>query len=125
MLCTEQVVSEDPPTAEGMGMSCEFEGFIGRCLQVNETKRLSAAELLKHSFITKNTVGSSLLDLAVKAPHDVSGARSLQKAPTPPLFQQACEHAHTCACMVSRIMLTHLCAVGRQPKAVRCLAGAL
>jgi len=47
----QRVTSGPPPTAEGMGLSAEFESFVMSCLKMEEEDRHSAEELLNHPFI--------------------------------------------------------------------------
>jgi mitogen-activated protein kinase kinase 1 len=49
-----RVVSEDPPTAAGLGLSADFDHFVESCLKVDERQRSNAAELLQHEFIRNN-----------------------------------------------------------------------
>jgi serine/threonine protein kinase len=54
--CVLQVLTEPPPTGEGLGMSDSFVDFVSRCLKSDEKERISSSEILKHPFILNNTV---------------------------------------------------------------------
>ncbi|PSS07267.1 Mitogen-activated protein kinase [Actinidia chinensis var. chinensis] len=69
---------EAPPTA-----SREFRNFIACCLQRDPAKRWTAAQLLRHAFVTQNTVASAAVN------HNNHVHQPHQLLPPPPYFSSA------------------------------------
>ena len=58
--------NDKPPIKSWKTLSDQFQAFLGSCLEKDVEKRASAAEFLKHPFLSKSVTSESIVAL-VKA----------------------------------------------------------